>query len=52
MSKENPKLDEQVWQAWLNKNAQRDGEFFLKVKVGGAVLLVLAIGLLLGNMFW
>ena len=51
MSNDNRELDEQVWQGWLDKNAKQDREFFLKVKIGGAVSLVLATGLLLWRIF-
>ena len=48
---ENPQLDESVWQAWVDKNARKDRKYFFKVKVYGAISLVLALGLLLWKVF-
>jgi hypothetical protein len=51
VSGDNRELDERVWQAWLDKNGKEDREFFVKVKVGGAVSLVLVVGFLLWWLF-
>ena len=51
MSGDNRELDEQVWQVWLERNAKQDREFFLKIKAGGMVSLVLVAGFLLWRLF-
>ncbi len=51
MSGDNRELDERVWQTWLDKKGREDREFFVKVKVGGAVSLVLIVGFLLWRIF-
>ena len=51
MSESNRELDERVWQAWLDRNAKQDRKFFVNVKVGAVLSLVLAAGFLLWRLF-